>query len=117
MPVILATIPLAPAIFRFAGHPEEVAALEVVYFQILALGGGGTVMAGAFAAFFTGRGATRVVMVVSISTALLNILLDYLWIFGRLGFPTMGRIYALPKAVSNQIGVRLCRRELNSSHR
>ena len=90
VPVILATIPLAPAIFRFAGHPEEVAGLEIVYFQVLAFGGGATVMAGALSAFFTGRGATRVVMVVSISTATLNIVLDYLWIFGRLGFPAMG---------------------------
>jgi MATE family multidrug resistance protein len=90
VPVILAVIPLAPAIFRLAGHPPETAALEVAYFQILALGGGGTVMAAALSAFFTGRGATRVVMMVSITTASLNILLDYLWIFGHWGFPRMG---------------------------
>jgi multidrug resistance protein, MATE family len=90
IPVFLLTIPLAPAFFRLAGHPPEAAALETVYFQALAFGAGGNVIAAAMSSFFTGRGENRVVMVVSCATSLLNVVLDYAWIFGRFGFPAMG---------------------------
>ncbi len=47
-------------------------------------------LAGVQAAFFTGRGQTRRVMAVDATAAFLSIVLDYLWIFGKLGFPEMG---------------------------
>jgi MATE family multidrug resistance protein len=89
-PVYLATIPLAPTIFRLAGHGPEVAALEVIYYQVLTFGAGGMLISAAFATFFTGRGQTRVVMLVDCAAVTLNLVLDYLWIFGRLGFPSLG---------------------------
>ncbi|MEE9603307.1 MAG: MATE family efflux transporter [Thermoguttaceae bacterium] len=89
-PLFLATIPLAPIFFRLIGHDPEVAALEVVYYQILAFGAGGHLVATALSTFFTGRGETRTVMLVSVSASLLNIVLDYAWIFGRFGFPELG---------------------------
>ena len=89
-PLLLATIPLAPVVFRLAGHGEEIASLEVLYYQVLTFGGGATIIAAALSAFFTGRGATRVVMIVSVSSSLLNVVLDYLLIFGHGGFPAMG---------------------------
>ncbi|MEE9602403.1 MAG: MATE family efflux transporter, partial [Thermoguttaceae bacterium] len=89
-PILLATIPLAPFIFAWAGHAAEVQRLEVVYYQVLAVGAGATVIADALAAFFTGRGESRVVMRVMCSAMLLNVVLDYLWIFGKWGFPEMG---------------------------
>ena len=58
--------------------------------RLLAFGAGGAVIAGAQSSFFTGRGETRVVMLVSCTTALVNVVLDYAWIFGRCGFPAMG---------------------------
>jgi len=90
IPVFLATIPLAPLVFRGAGHQPELADLEITYYQILTAGAGGTLIAGALAAFFTGRGDNRAVMWVSCSSALVNIALDYAWIFGRCGFPAWG---------------------------
>ncbi len=42
------------------------------------------------AAFYSGRGLTRVVMWVDAFFALVNVLLDYLWIFGHAGFPALG---------------------------
>jgi len=89
-PLFLCTIPLAPHLFPLAGHAADVVAYETIYFQVLGFGAGATVMAEAVGAFFTGRGQTRVVMVVNVLAALLNIGLDYLWIFGRAGFPEMG---------------------------
>jgi len=88
-PLFLATIPLAPLVFSWAGH-GELAPLESLYFQVLAFGAGGTIIAAAQAAFFTGRGATRTVMVVDVGAALLNIVLDYALIFGHWGFAALG---------------------------
>jgi MATE family multidrug resistance protein len=89
-PLYLATIPLAPMIFRLAGHDPDVVGLEVIYYQVLTFGAGAQVISGALATFFTGRGETRVVMVVDCSAVALNLALDYAWIFGYWGFPQMG---------------------------
>ncbi len=90
VPLFLAVIPLAPVIFEGARHAPQIVALEITYFQILTVGAGGVVTATALSAFFTGRGETRVVMIVDVAISLLNIVLDYAWIFGRFGFPEMG---------------------------
>lgn len=89
-PLIIATIPLAPWLFRLAGHPPEVAALETTYYQVLCWGDGWVVVTAALSAFFTGRGNSRVVMAVDSYAALQNIVLDYCWIFGAFGFPEWG---------------------------
>jgi len=90
MPFYLATIPLAPTFFRLAGHSPQVAHLEVIYYQVVTFGAGGMLISAALATFFTGRGQTRVVMLVDCTAVALNLGLDYLWIFGRLGFPALG---------------------------
>lgn len=89
-PLFLCAIPLAPALFGWAGHDPAVACYEVIYFQLLTFGAGGAVLAAAQTAFFTGRGVNRVVMVVELAAVTLNLVLDYLWIFGAAGFPAMG---------------------------
>ena len=89
-PLFLITIPLAPWMFELAGHEPQVAGLEVLYYQVLCFGAGGHVIASAMSCFFTGRGQTRVVMAVDVTSSLLNGLLDYALIFGHWGFPAMG---------------------------
>jgi MATE family multidrug resistance protein len=89
-PLFLLTIPLAPWLFQLAGHAPEIAAHEVTYFQIVAVGGGASVLAAAMSSFFSGLGNTRVVMLVDTLSALTNVVLDYAWIFGHWGFPEMG---------------------------
>jgi len=90
MPLFLATIPLAPFVFRWAGHDPHVASLEVIYYQTLAFGAGGSIFSAALSAFFIGRGATWTVMIVNSASALLNVVLDYALIFGHFGCPEMG---------------------------
>lgn len=89
-PPILALIPLAEPIFAAADHGPEAMQLEVLYFQILCWGAPGLLLAAALSSFFSGRGKTRVVMIVDASTCGLNLLLDYLLIFGKWGLPEMG---------------------------
>jgi len=87
---ILLVVPFADDLFRWAGHSELVAAHETIYLRVLLFGAGGMLISAAQSTFFAGRGETRVVMVVDSSAALLNVLLDYLMIFGHAGFPEMG---------------------------
>jgi MATE family multidrug resistance protein len=90
IPIFLAIIPFAPWIFRLAGHAAELADLEAIYFRTAAFGAGAEVIAGAMSAFFTGLGRNRVVMVIDSLASLMNIVLDYGWIFGHLGLPAWG---------------------------
>ena len=89
-PLFLAAIPVAPYLFHWAGHDPEVIPYEVAYFQILCFAAPAAVIAAAQEALFTGRGVTRVVMVVGILTLAVNTVLDYTWVFGKWGFPELG---------------------------
>ena len=89
-PVIWLAIPWAETWFRLAKHAPEIAALETVYFQICCVGAPAIIAAGALSGFFTGRGHARVVMVVDVLAAVVNVVLDWLWIFGLYGFPEAG---------------------------
>lgn len=90
MPLMLATIPLAPAVFDFIGHEPAIRAQEVAYYQIHCVGAPGMVMAAAMSSFFTGRGRVRVVAIVDTIGAVVNVMIDYVLIFGYYGFPEMG---------------------------
>ena len=86
----LALVPAAPAFFGWVGHVPAVQAEEVTLFRILCLGATPVVMASAFSGMLSGLGRTRPVMVVTLAGTGVNILLDYLLIFGHAGFPEMG---------------------------
>lgn len=90
IPLFALLIPAAPTIFQAANHGPQIAQFETVYFQALAFGAGGAVISAALSAFFTGLGNSRVVMVVDMAAALLNLSLDYLLIFGHAGLPELG---------------------------
>lgn len=89
-PCICALGLLAPQVFSWAGHASDIQTEEVRYLQALNWGAGGMLVAQAAAAFYSGRGNTFVVMWVDALFALLNLILDYLWIFGHAGFPALG---------------------------
>ncbi|MDR0291747.1 MAG: MATE family efflux transporter [Elusimicrobium sp.] len=71
-------------------HAPEVVVLEKQYFGILNYGGGFVILNSALAAFFIGRGKTRVPMFVSVLGNMANIALAYILIFGRFGLPSYG---------------------------
>ena len=90
MPLFLCGILLAPYLFHLEGHDSIVRHNEILYFQTLTFGSGAVLLCGALSSFFTGRGETRVVMYVNMAAMFINIGLDYVWIFGELGFSAMG---------------------------
>ncbi|MCE9607209.1 MAG: MATE family efflux transporter [Planctomycetia bacterium] len=90
VPLAIAVIPLAPALFRSFGGSEAIVQSEFDYFRTLSYSGGAMVLSAALSAFFSGRGNVRVVMVVDTLAAVVNVVLDYAWIFGKWGFPESG---------------------------
>jgi len=86
----LALIPVAPVFFGWVGHVAAVQAEEVTLFRIMCLGATPVVMASAFSGMLSGLGRTSPVMVITLAGTGVNILLDYLLIFGHAGFPEMG---------------------------
>jgi MATE family multidrug resistance protein len=77
-------------IFSLAGHSEGVRLLEEIYFSILCKGSILHVAMATLSTFFTGRGLTRPVMVITFLGVFINIPLDYALIFGRWGMPQLG---------------------------
>ncbi len=80
--VLLCLVPLGNLVFDFVGHSPEVLEREKTYYSITVAGG--FAMCGMMAAsgYFTGRGKTRLVFWVNLLGNVLNILFDYLFIFG-----------------------------------
>ena len=88
--VSLLLIPLARPLFTAIGHDPAVMAHEITYFRILCTGGFTIVGAQALAGFYTGQSRTWTVMWVNVTATMVNIVLDYLLIFGNFGFPRLG---------------------------
>jgi len=88
--VFLTVAAFAGPLFKLVGHTPEVRVHETAYFRITVGGAVFLVLSAAFAAFFTGRGNTVTVLLVTALSVVVNVTLNYLWIFGRLGFPEMG---------------------------
>lgn len=81
IPLCLAFVPLAPIIFSYADHGVEAAKQETVYLQILCVGGPAMLIATALSAFYSGRSKTWIVMLVDTAIVVVNLVLDYFWIF------------------------------------
>lgn len=88
--LMLVLLPLAEGIFALTGHPEAIQEMEVVYFRILTGWIWATLVMSAISTFFSGRGNTWVVFWVNVIAVIINIGLDYVWIFGYWGFPRAG---------------------------
>lgn len=89
-PLILAARPLAHWLFAVTDVPAEQIVLQTVYFNILLYGTILTLVRGCLACFFSGTGHTRVVMVSALAGMAVNVALNYVLIFGKLGLPALG---------------------------
>lgn len=89
-PIVMLPMLFADSIFAAAGHDAIVRAQEGVYFRVLCLSSAAMLVSHAMSTFYSGQGKTWVVMLVDCGSVLLNVLLDYLWIFGHAGFPAAG---------------------------
>ena len=81
-PLMLLAAPLAPWFFRWINHEPSLASQESLYFQAMSIGTIAQLLTHTQQTFFIGQGRTRVVMVVDVIGATLNVLLDWPLIFG-----------------------------------
>ena len=87
---LICLIPFAWPIFGLVAHDPLTQRYEVEYFQILCLGAGPAIASTALSGFFSGRGRTWPVMWVNALATAVNLIMDYVLIFGKWGFPEMG---------------------------
>jgi MATE family, multidrug efflux pump len=88
--LVAALAPLAGPVFALAGHDPAVRGYEVEFAQVLMAGAFPVVLMATLSSFFAGRGNTVAVLRVNVLSTVVNVVLDYLWIFGRGGFPRWG---------------------------
>ncbi|NLF32885.1 MAG: MATE family efflux transporter [Planctomycetes bacterium] len=88
--LLLGLIPLAPALFGLVGHAPAVQAMEVMYFRYIIAAEGIMLASRVIERFFYGVHRPAVVYVSSLVANVVNILGDWVLIFGKWGFPAMG---------------------------
>lgn len=88
--LLVLLLPLSGALFRFAGHSESVVGQEVAYFNTLCGGSVLLLLSTALSCFFSGRQKTNIVMYVTVISLLVNVVFDYLLIYGCWGIPPLG---------------------------
>ena len=89
----LLLIPLAfvaGPIFDVVGHEAGVRKLEAEYFSCLSLGAVFALLPAALSCFYSGRGQTRMVLLVNSSSVLVNAVLVSILVFGWGPFPRLG---------------------------
>jgi|WetSurSiteA1Bulk_404760.scaffolds.fasta_scaffold00871_4 multidrug resistance protein, MATE family len=89
-PLILIFKPLGLAFFDFMQVPEGQIGYQKAYYNIVIYGVIAGILRNVLSCYFSGIGKTKVVMVASLTAMVVNVILDYLMIYGKLGFPAMG---------------------------
>lgn len=89
-PIILFCRPLALGYFSFMQIPVNQLRFQIEYFDIVLYGTLFSILRNCLSCYFSGIGRTRIVMFASLVAMAVNVVLDYLLIFGKAGFPAMG---------------------------
>lgn len=107
-PFILLVRPAGLWLLRSAGHDPLQQALETDYFRIMIWFAVFPLLRAAFGSFFSGIGRTRMVMIANGIGMLVNILLNYVLIFGKCGLPALGlRGAAFGTAIAGIVSVAI----------
>lgn len=75
---------------KYFGQPKEIVSITIVYFQWMAVCMFPLMIFQSLKQFAEGLSVTKPFTMISLSGNLINILLNYLLIFGKVGFPQMG---------------------------
>ena len=88
--VVAVMWPAAPAAFRMMGYEPAVVELEVTYFRIMLYAQVLAVFIWSSSQFFMGIHRPIITMYAELCGQTVNIIANYILIFGKLGFPEMG---------------------------
>lgn len=89
-PIILLCRPFAYYLFELIGISPEQLVPQKLYFNILIFGSVLGLLRTALSSFFSGVGKTRVVMLAACVAMVVNAVMNYALIYGKLGFPALG---------------------------
>ena len=93
-PLIIASIPLVFKFFDASSISESQLILQKQYLKILAFGTIVSLFRHSISCYFSGIGRTQVVMKAALTTFSVNIVVNYILIFGKFGFPALGIVGA-----------------------
>ena len=88
-PIVLLLKPLAIEFFHFMKIPQSQIGYQIEYLNILAWGGLFGMLRYTLGCYFSGIGKTKIVMVATLTAMVVNVILDYIFVFGKFGFPAM----------------------------
>ncbi len=94
-PVILLFRPFVCWLFAFMGVGQEQLIPQINYFNILIYGSIISLIRISLSGFFSGTGRTKIVMIAAFTSMFTNVGLDYVFIFGKCGFPIIGGVAGL----------------------
>jgi multidrug resistance protein, MATE family len=101
VPIFLVLALVSSQIFSSAGHDPELVTLESRYLSILLLGGTAILFYNVQSGLLTGQGRTRIVLAVEAIATVINLVLDFVLIFGWGPIPQLGLVgAALATAIS-----------------
>ena len=89
-PILLCFVPVIKYVFVVSGQDPELAHLATVYARMLLMGSIFVILRTALGSFFVGIGKTRIILIANVVSAFINIPLNYIFVFGKLGLPAMG---------------------------
>ncbi len=94
VPIFVLVIVGAREIFAQSGHNTELVNLETSYIRVLLLGGIGVLFYSVQSGLLTGEGRTATVLAIDCCASILNLVLDFVLIFGYGPIPELGVIGA-----------------------
>jgi len=89
-PVLLLLKPFAQSFFYSMNLSPTQIEYQIQYMDVLAWGALFGMLRMTMGNFFAGIGKSKIVMIASVTAMVVNVVLDYILIFGKLGFPAMG---------------------------
>lgn len=94
VPILLLFIVSARALFDWSGHAESLAQQETIYLRVTLLGGLGVLFYSVQSGLLTGQGRTATVLAVDGIATVVNLILDFVLIFGWGPIPELGLLGA-----------------------
>ena len=89
-PLLILFIPLIKYVYIWTDQEKELSTLALLYARMMLIGCIFFLIKTAIASFFIGIGKTTIILIAHLASTVLNIPLNFVLIFGKLGFPPLG---------------------------